>query len=154
MICFIKWGRVLNCILFISSFTIGILVKECILGLSSNPLAERMVFYVLNQETEKSGTYRYVFYAINIIFLFYWDKIVRFDPRNRLFLQLINIGVCIWIAFSFQSTLSLRFSLFFTVWIVVFIPSCICVFSIRYRKLIRQITMISFTVLFQLLQSG
>lgn len=141
-------SRMTNVVLFVCSFIIGVIVKEWILSLSTNSLTERMVFYVMNEESEGSGPYKYVFYIINMTFLIFWDKIVKVDIRNRFFLQLVNIGVCIWTAFSFQSTLSLRFSLFFTIWMIVLVPALIDTFSVRNQKLVKQLVMLSFAGLF------
>lgn len=144
----LKVGRWTNIAMFIASFAVGKFIELVVLMFSTNPIFSQVVYYMLNN-TEGSGKlYKYIFYLLNLVFLLSWDRLVKEDDRNRFWITLVNIGVCLWVALSFQYTLSLRMALFFIVWLVIILPSLLSTFSLKYSKLFKQITMIIFTTLF------
>lgn len=144
----LKIGKWINLILFIAFFFVGNLILLIISIFSGNSLFDDIVYYIVNN-TEGSGKlYQYIFYFINLVFIFSWDRLVKANEMNRLWITFVNVGVCFWVALSFQYTLSLRMALFFIVWMIILLPSFIDTFSLPYRLLVKQIVMLLFVSLF------
>lgn len=149
VIYYFQQGRKFNIILFVTSFLLTQVIMMLILSIGgNNPILKNVIYYIIHNTGGSGKIYQYLIYLINIIFFIYWDRLVRIDPLNKFWLNLTNVGVCFWILFSFQSTLSFRLSLFFIVYIIILIPALINTFSDRYRKLIRQGIMIMLAMLF------
>ena len=144
----LRIGKWTNLIFFIVSFFVGKLIIFIIFIFSGNPLLSTIVYYIVNN-TEGSGKYyQYVFYLLNLVFILSWDKLIRVDNLNRLWITLVNTGVCFWVALSFQYTLSIRMALFFIVWMIIIIPTLIDSFSQKYRTLAKQCIVLFFVALF------
>lgn len=142
-------GRKFNIMIFVASFVLTEVVEKLILSIGSdNLILENVTYYIVNKTDGNGKTYQYLIYAINIIFIIYWDRLVKSNPLNKFWLNLVNVGACFWIVFSFQSTLSFRFSLFFIVYLIILVPALINSFSEKYRKLVKQGTMIMLAMLF------
>lgn len=152
IIYFFGKGRNFGVILFVGSFFFTEIIMRCILSFGEgNLLLEKAIFYIINDDGDGDGDgklYQYLIYFINTVFLIYWNKLVRVDPLNKFWLNLVNFGACFWILFSFQATLSFRLSLFFLVYLIILVPALINVFEIKYRKIIKQAAMVLFMMLF------
>ena len=144
----INWSARLNIILFILSFFVGKLIQLSIIAFSDNSLLASVVYYITNNTEGSGNLYKYILYLINLVFLLNWKRLVFVDSNNKYWITFTNIGVCFWTAFSFQYTLSLRFDLFFIVWMIIVIPSLLEIVKPMYRKLLKQCIYIFFTSLF------
>lgn len=144
----LRIGKWTNLFFFIASFFVGKIVLFVIFIFSGNPLLSNIVYYIVNN-TEGSGKYyQYIFYLLNLVFIFSWSKLIRADDMNRFWITLVNVGVCFWVALSFQYTLSIRMALFFTVWMIIILPSFIDSVSKKFRKLVKQCLILFFISLF------
>lgn len=144
----LKFGMVANIVIFVASFGAGKAIEMVILALSDNPVVSAIAYYVLNNTEGSGNLYKYIFYLINLVFLLGWKRLVKLDDMNRLWITLINVGVCFWVALSFQYTLSLRMALSFIIWMIILVPSYIETFKPASRKLVKQCIVIFFTLLF------
>ena len=118
-------NRSLNVVLFIVSFFIAALIIPLINSISPNSaLLIKFLDNVDKDITSFGGIFSYILNGIAIFHLFYWKKLSAILPQNKIYLTMINIGVCLWNIFlSIDPTTAQRLSLFFLLFLVLLIPS-------------------------------
>lgn len=111
-------SRNLNVLIYLMSFGFSIFLPTLlfvIMGDSS--LYSAFEHYTEEIESGGGGTMTYVINAINIIFLYYWNKIAILDKKNEFYLRCFNFSVILWnvfqpISYTFAERLPLFFSMF------------------------------------------
>ncbi len=146
----LRLSRTINIIMFVASFLIGEILKAYLMDIDSSiGIVQSVQYYIkFNADFTQGGSYKYVFYALAIVLFIFWNRMVKQDSNNKLWLNYFNIGVCAWTAFSFQQTLSLRSSLFFTIWLVILIPALLKAIPVKYGWIAKQAVMVLFPALF------
>ncbi|AUI47733.1 EpsG family protein [Bacteroides hominis] len=149
LIYWLKGGRKFNIIMLLCSLLVDTIVQGLVMSFSANPMWGVLSYYLKFADQYSEGNiYKYLIYVIDAVFLIYWNRLVRVNKHNLFFLNLMNFGTCIWTIFSFQSIFGFRLSLFFIVWLIILFPALIYTFDLKYRALVKQTVMISFTILF------
>ena len=146
---FIKPGRLLNIIFYLSSFAISAFLLEAISQYAD-------LFFLLS-DVEKytevgraeGGTMNYIVNGLNIINFLLWSQLSAKDKNNSLYLCLFNIGVCLWNAFlAIDSTISLRLSSFFMIFIIFLVPQYKTIFVGKNQLFVNRMVYLFFLILF------
>lgn len=135
-ICLFKLNRKTSVLIFISSFFISVILKDLIMSLSGNG---RIFTNLQNYAAMSRSQGQFMLYIIafyNIINLLFWDKLRRKNDRNIYYLNIINIGSCIWFMLSFDHTLSLRIATFFLFFHILLLPEYFYLFRKKYQPII------------------
>lgn len=130
-------NRSLNVVLYIVSFIISASIIPLIESISpNNALLIKFLDNVDKDITSFGGIFFYIINGIAIFHLFCWKKLSAILPQNKIYLTMINMGVCLWNIFlSIDPTTAQRLSLFFLLFLVLLIPSYKLI-SIANRKVI------------------
>ena len=103
----------LFCIAFISSDYIATFIQDFEYD-EKSVLLLKMLSYI--ERSEQQGQFmKYIIILLNILNLFYWNKLRQGNSEYENLLKLVNCGACIWVLFSFDRTLSLRLSSYFLI---------------------------------------
>lgn len=135
---------------FIVSFLVGEALVTSIQSVDydgESVLFLKFIKYV-NRSEEQGRLMKYIIVLFDIINIIYWNKLVKVNHKNKILLNLVNLGTCLWVALSFDRTLSLRLSSFLLVFFLLLVPSYIDIVHLKYKRLVRQIIIIFFIVFF------
>ncbi len=123
-LCKFKISLRLNVIAIIICLTCGEVFKGYLLSHitgTDNLLINLFIRYIQSDEGETGLTkIPYVFLAFDIIFLYI--RKFKYNDIYQQFSTIYNAGCCLMFLLSFQTTISLRFSTLFLVYIIVAIP--------------------------------
>ena len=125
LIKYINISYYLNWIMIVASYAIGFVSKEILSGMEygSNIFMQRFFGYVNREEMAGGFTIiPYIFLGIDILFLLYYKRISRVFGNAGVYISIFNIGCCIMFIMSFNTTLSMRLSRYFTLYLLVIIP--------------------------------
>lgn len=121
----------INVVLFIGSFLIGSFVEDFfinyIVGLDLL-FSSKLEWYV-NAEFSGNNSFQYVLYAINIANFIFYKSLCKIDSRASTYITLVNIGLCLYNIFQFETQTAIRFSTFFMLFAVLLIPMYISILS-------------------------
>lgn len=136
----------LFCIAFISSDYIATFIQDFEYD-EKSVLLLKMLSYI--ERSEQQGQFmKYIIILLNILNLFYWNKLRQGNSEYENLLKLVNCGACIWVLFSFDRTLSLRLSSYFLIFQILLMPLYYLNFNIKYRKCLRFLIIFFFSVYF------
>ena len=91
------------------------------------------------------GKLQYINDAINLFNFVFWDRLVSVHKNNKYYLTFYNIGICLWNVFlPFDSTLAMRLSTFFLIYIILLAPSYKLIWKRKYCKLAGQLSTLFF----------
>ncbi|WP_195760023.1 EpsG family protein [Flavobacterium sp. LC2016-23] len=116
-------NRTKNIIFFISSFFISTLLYNYLINLNAGISSlTRLQSYILNDENVKPNMITYLYYAIGLFNLLFYEKLVSFNARNKDFITLFNFGLIMLNLLSFEPISSLRISAFFMLYLIYLVP--------------------------------
>ena len=99
--------------------------------------------------TEEQGRFmKYIIILLNILNIYFWKKLECGNIENRKILNLVNLGTCLWIIFSFDKTLSLRLSSYFLIFQILLVPLYYVNISFKYKKALRTLIVLFFIAYF------
>ncbi|MCI7070642.1 EpsG family protein [Bacteroides pyogenes] len=84
-------------------------------------IVERFDYYQ-SIGNDSSSSIPYIYYALNVLNFIFYKQLVKNDKITSQYITLFNIGCCLSLFFSFNHTMSLRFSRFYYSWLVLLIP--------------------------------
>ncbi len=146
---FLPLGRkksiLLFCLCFLISDSLLLLLQQLEYGGDSVFLLKLLKYADRMQEQGK--LMKYIILLFNVFNLLYWNKLVSYNLNNKVLLNLVNIGTCLWVVLSFDHTLSLRLSSYYLIFQLLLIPSYFEIANYKYRKIVR-FGIISFFVIF------
>lgn len=117
-----KWGLKINIVLLIGSFFAGKFVEGFILSYFEGwGVAERFLYYV-NQKMDGFNSFQYVLLVLNIINLLFYKPLCKINPRNALYITLVNIGICLYNIFQIESQTAIRLACFFLLFELIIVP--------------------------------
>lgn len=136
-------------ILFIGSFLISNLAKNAINEYSQIipflDIVERYTDYAKSG----GGSMTYIINGICVFNLVFWNRMISYNSDNFRYLTLYNIGGCIWNIFlPLDSTLALRLSSYFLIFIIFICPQYKYAFSIKHRNMVNYYSLSFFFILF------
>ena len=95
------------------------------------------------------GTMTYIINFICVFHLLIWNKLTNLNKINSLLLGSFSVGVFFWNIFlNIDSTLSLRFSSFFMLGVILLVPQYKYAFKLEYRQFARQISLLFFLLVY------
>lgn len=122
---FYKLPKWMNWGLFISSFVLGNLLMSVLQGLSEdNYNIARAVAY-LEADLRKTSLLNYLYYAINVFFLLFYNHFRKLDEKAVKYIQIGNFGVFTFNISLFEPTMSTSLcTLFIIVWtlLIPYVP--------------------------------
>lgn len=119
-----RQSKYLHFIIFVLSFLpIQTLIFNLIVSLFPESTAVNRLISYVNLETASLNSFQYIFYAINLINLMFYDRLSRISYDNITYISIVNIGVILFNLFSFEPQTAIRICLLFFIWQVVLIPS-------------------------------
>lgn len=112
-----------NWIVFSLSFVFSQFVPV-IMGYFINiSIFSHFYYYMDNIESHSFNTLQYIFYAINIVVLMYYDKFKTMDEEYTKYIQFGNLGVVLYNLFSFEPTTAFRISTCYMLFWILLLPS-------------------------------
>lgn len=125
----------LNIIIYIVSFAASSLMMGLVGDLTSLlPFLEVVEHYAETARSE-GGTMTFIINGLCIFHFFVWKKLARLNPTNEKYLVFFSIGGCLWNIFlPIDSTLALRLSSFFQIFIIFLVPQYKYAVSSVYKK--------------------
>ncbi|UQD56124.1 EpsG family protein [Flavobacterium sp. K5-23] len=121
-----------NIILFILSFFISTIIYNYLINLNAGISSlTRLQSYILNDENVKPNKIIYLYYAIGVFNLLFFDKLISYNNRNKDFITLFNFGLIMLNLLSFEPISSLRISAFFMLYIIYLIPYYVKFFTAK-----------------------
>lgn len=150
LIYYFRFGRKFNVLFFISILFFS---SAIVLGLFSFLANHFQVFDVILNYTElhekQQGPFlKIIIYTLNIINLIFWNRLVAVNKMNRIFLNTVNFGTCLWMLFSFEATLSLRLSSYFLLFDILLLPSYMYIYNQKFLHRAKLALTIFFFALF------
>lgn len=146
---FIKNYRILHIILYLSSFVISALLLRTISQYSDAIVLLADVEKYSEVGRSEGGSMKLIVNAINIVNFILWGFLSKLNNKNALYLGFFNVGVCLWNAFiGIDSTISLRLSSFFMIFIIFIAPQYKESIPQSYKLLVGRITFLFFVALF------
>lgn len=148
-LCIIKNKRDIHLALFILSFLLTPIVMRVVGSYSSViPLLMNIENYA-EKARDGGGTMTYILNFLCVFHLIIWNKLSPLNKNNHIYLGAFSVGVFFWNIFlHVDSTLSLRFSSFFMIFIIFLVPQYKYAFHVKYRKMISQLSLSFFILVF------
>lgn len=116
-------SKIKNVILFVLSFFISTLLYNYLINLNAEISSlTRLQSYILNDENVKPNMITYLYYAIGIFNLLFYEKLISYNQNNKDFITLFNFGLIMLNLLSFEPISSLRISAFFMMYLVYLVP--------------------------------
>lgn len=146
---YVQLNKKIHLILFVCSFLVSNLAQRVLSDYASIiPFLSSVEGY-LEFGRQEGGTMTLIVNFLTIFHFFIWDKMVKFNSDNLKKLCCFNVGACLWnIMLPIDSTLALRLSTFFLMFLIFIVPQYKYIFSVRYRKLVGLMSYSFFVVLF------
>lgn len=116
-------SKIRNVIFFVLSFFISTLLYNYLVNLNAGISSlTRLQSYILNDENVRPNMITYLYYAIGIFNLLFYEKLVSYNPNNKDFITLFNFGLIMLNLLSFEPISSLRISAFFMLYLIYLVP--------------------------------
>lgn len=114
-------NRFYNLLLFAASFGFGIVLKDFVTNFSVNVLGFTRFQEYINAEIASSTSLQYVYYAVTLFNLIFFNALIKVDGLNKIYITLSNFGVVLFNTISFEPVTAGRISAFFMIfWIFIF----------------------------------
>lgn len=141
----IKW----QLIAFIASFAFSNVATKLIGEYSQIIPYLNIVEHYAEYARSEGGSMKYILNFLCIYNFILWNKMIKFNPDNRRFLTLFTLGGCIWNLFlPIDSTLALRLSSYFLIFIIFLVPQYKYVFPKKDKHFVNYCSYSFFLVLF------
>lgn len=139
-------SKIVSLALFIVSFLVSSMVPQVISRLAESvPLFQAAEHYIENKAVSNGGKLQYINDAICLFNFVFWDRLVAVHKNNKYYLAFYNVGICLWNLFlPFDSTLAMRLSTFFLIYIILLAPSYKLIWKKKYCKLAGQLSTLFF----------
>jgi len=145
-----SWGKVSKRILwlmFLVSFVFGSVLLPVVMsvvgtGILGADTTDLAMAYLQDDSVIEGRLLKYFIYFLNILVLVNYDKLIKRDKDFAYYIGLMCLGASLLSIFSFQSTLALRFCMFFFSVSIFLIPQLFRVLKIN------RLYYISFVLLF------
>lgn len=136
-------------IAFIVSFFVSVAVMTLIGQYSAAiPILANVEHYA-NAGRSEGGSMTIIINFITIVNFLLWTKLESFDPANSKYLALFSLGTILWNIFlGVDSTIALRLSSFFHIFIILLVPQYYYVVSEQYSMWIQRGVYSFFVLLF------
>lgn len=135
-------SRLINIILFIASFFLS---KTILLYAVNSDFVFLTIFKnYIGYEEAKPELISYLYYALGIFNLLYYNKLSKINPQNKIIITLINVGLVLFNTLSFEPVTSLRVSAFFLIFLIYLIPYYVEIFNKQSGKIVKNILVTSF----------
>ena len=146
---YINITKRINILLFIASFVLSNIVIGFIGDYASIiPFLTDVERYAEHARSE-GGTMTYIINGLNIYNFIVWDRMCKMSKLNSKYLLFTNFGCCIWNIFlPIDSTLALRLSSFFVIYIIFLVPQYKYLYSFNSRKFVGHCSYCFFLLLF------
>jgi len=139
----------LNVIIYIASFVASNLMMGFIGDLTSLLPFLDVVEHYAEFARDEGGTMTYIINCLCVFHFFVWKKLSRLNPANEKYLVFFSIGGCIWNIFlPIDSTLALRLSSFFQIFIIFLVPQYKYTVSLAYKRTVALCSYGFFVLLF------
>lgn len=147
---YLKPNLKIHLILFIVSYIASNLVMSIIGDYASVIPYLGLVENYAEYARSEGGMMTYIINGLCIFHFVIWNKLVKLNSDNGKFLSLFSIGGCIWNIFlPVDSTIALRLSSFFQIFIIFLVPQYKYIFkAIEKRKFVSLCSYGFFLVLF------
>lgn len=142
---FLSIGRLVNFCLLIVSFFFDDLILSYLESLDF-VLSTRLIIY-LKLSTSKPQLLNYLYYFFGFLNLIFYNRLVKNNERNRLYITLVNFGIIVLNLLSFEPITSLRLSSFFLIFLVYVVPHYSILLGKNNSKLIEIILVILFILI-------
>lgn len=128
-------GRVINIILFFSSFFISEYLRSILNEkIPDFGTFEKLTVY-LNTESYKSTILPYFYYLIGFVNLLFYNKLSKINPLNTKFITLSTFGLVCYNLLSFEPVSADRISAFFLIFWILILPSYSDLFNPKNARL-------------------
>lgn len=142
-----RWD--IHLILYVASFLLTVAVMNLVGRFSSAIPLLALIEHYAEASATGGGLMTYIINAIAIINFLFWRRLVEYDPRNSVYLGLVNVGVFMWNLFLIvDSTIALRLSSFFVLFDIFLIPQYGQVVSEKLSVFVDRSVYIFFLLLF------
>lgn len=101
----------------------GKVIEKVILGYLGNTLLGDKFEYYLQGENPGFNTMQYLLYFIFVANILFFNKLIKDNSRNKVYINLFTIGVAIYGLFTIEPITAIRFSTFFFMFEIMLIPS-------------------------------
>lgn len=130
-------GRKLHLILYIISFFLPLIIMPILTSYFSDLfLVAKITRNIENEITKVGGIFYYVINCMALFNIIYWNRLVKLRDENKVYLSLVNVGVCVWNCFlSIDPTTASRLSIYFLVFTILLAPFYKILFKNKVKKL-------------------
>lgn len=130
-------GRRLHIVLYIISFFLPLIIMPILNSYFSDLfLVAKITRNIDNEMTKVGGIFYYVINCIALFNIIYWNRLVKLRGENRVYLSLVNVGVCVWNCFlSIEPTTASRLSIYFLIFTILLAPFYKILFKNKVKKL-------------------
>lgn len=124
----LKLSQSLNWCLFIFSFFLG----NVVIGMLPHLNILRLNYYLDMDSKATTSILNLFYYAINVVILLHYKKLINIDSMNKIYIQLSNWGVVTFNLFLFEPITSTRLSAFFLIFWILLIPSFVKIYKYKF----------------------
>ena len=111
-----------NIVALVASLFAGKLVERLVVSyLAGWGVADRFLYYI-DQEMTGFNSFQYVLYGLNILNLLFYKSLCKLDPRNALYITLVNVGLCLFNVFQIEAQTAMRMAAFFLLFELFIVP--------------------------------
>lgn len=118
-----KVGIKVNIVIFIATFFAGRLVESLVLSYFSNYAIAQMFLSYVDRDMGGMNTFQYIMYAMNIVNFLFYKSHKKYDVKNLEFITLVNIGLCLYNLFQFESQSAIRLANYFVMFELLLLPA-------------------------------
>ena len=149
-ICKKPFNKTTNIILIFSSFILSEFIYnylEIFLNID-NSMIKRYVAFYLDADLHSPTKLQYIYYSIAVLNIFVYDKLVSFNPLNKIFIAISSFGIFLFNILSFEPVTASRISAFFIIFWIFLIPEYSKLFEFRSKKIINFMIYSLFIIMF------
>lgn len=140
---------IVQLVIFIISFVLSNLMMTMVGEYSQIIPYLDIVEHYADTARSEGGTMTFIVNGLCIFNFFVWNNMVKPNRLNGKLLTFVNIGGCLWNIFlPVDSTLALRFSSFFLIFIIFIVPQYKCLCHKRVKAFVNYCSMCFFVVLY------
>ncbi len=104
---------------------------------TNNEVLIRFYSQYLTVDSAKASTLHYLYYFIQLIIMINYEKLVKYDHRNKIYIKITTFGIIFYNLLSLEQVTASRLSAFFIIFWIYLIPSLVCVFKPIVNHLIK-----------------
>lgn len=133
---YIRTGIKIQVIIYLFSFIISDMMMRLSAEFSAIlPLLSGLEHYA-EQARSGGGSMTYIINALCVFNFIIWGRLTKLNPINSMYLAMFNLGGCLWNIFlPVDSTIALRLSSFFQIFIIFIVPQYKYVVRPKFRQI-------------------